>query len=142
MLLSIQELAAIAATNRETVKKRADQLGLEPVDGEKGSKRYDSRSLLQLRPAPSRYGSGDGVTMNPEEARARKDAAQAEKTELEVARLKGELADVGELLEAQNSIFDEVAAVIKKSRLEDAEKEDLLSIIGSVPAKCWKMQPK
>ena len=40
------------------------------------------------------------------------------------------MADVSELLELQNAMFDDLAARIKKSKLSDEEKEDLLDAIS------------
>jgi DNA-binding transcriptional regulator YiaG len=131
MLKSVKELSAIAGTNRETVQKRADQLGLVAVPGEKGAKLYDSRYLLQLIPTPTRAskseadGESEGATL--EEARIRSELAKAEKTELEIEKMKGSLADVSELLSSQNAIFDEISAIVKKSAMTDNEKEDCLS---------------
>jgi hypothetical protein len=139
-LLPIQQIAAIAGTNRETVKKRADQLGLLPTDGEKGAKLYDSRTLVQLVPPPSKYGESDGLRETRDEAAARKDSALADKTELEVARLKGELAPVREFLEVQNAIFDKLATIVKKSPMSDNEKEDMLSVMSEA-GRFWEEEP-
>jgi hypothetical protein len=137
MLKSIKELSAIAGTNRETVEKRAAQLGLIPQDGPRNAKLYDTRAILQLVPIPSRYGETEGGRETRDQAAARKDSALADKTELEVARLRGDLAPVSELMEAQNAIFEQVAAIVKKSALTDADKEDILSAIAG-SARIWE----
>ena len=136
MLKSINELASLVGADRLTVKRRADQLGLEAKDGKQGAMLYDSRALLQLVPPPYRSGT-DATGLTREQAAARKDMALAEKTELEVARLKGRLADVDELLEAQNEFMDIVIGAIKSSSLTDDEKEDMLGMI-SKRAEFWR----
>jgi len=133
MLLPIQQIAAIAGTNRETVGKRAAQLNLQPIDGEKGAKLYDTRALLRLIPPPSR--SEGAVTL--EEARIRSENAKARLSELQIAEKEGLLADVAELLSRQNILFDELSSIVKKSTMTEAEKEDALSILSSAPRACW-----
>lgn len=127
MLQSVNQLASLVGADRATVIRRADQLGLLPRDGEKGAKLYDSRSLLQLVPLPSRGTEGAATK---EEAQIRQITADAKLKELQSAKLEGVLADVSELLAAQNEIFDQLAAIVKKSSLADAEKEDILSAMA------------
>lgn len=131
MLKSVKEISAIVGSNRETVQKRCDQLGLIPVDGPKSAKLYDTRALITLVPLPSRGGGAsdvDGSTL--EEARIRQTLADAEVKELTAKKLRGDLADVSELLASQNDIFDQLAAIVKKSNLADTEKEDILSAMA------------
>ena len=133
MLKSIQEIAAIAGTNRETVGKRIAQFGLLEQEGPKGAKLFDTRALIQLKPPPSR---GEGAS-TLEEARIRSEIAKAENYELDALRKRGELASVDELLAAQNMILDEISALVKKSSMSDVEKEDCLSMLAGIPKKCW-----
>ncbi len=133
MLKSIREIAAMVGTNRETVGKRIAQLGLVEKDGEKGAKLYDTRALLRLIPPTA---ATEGAA-SLEEARIRSENAKAEKTELEIAKMKQELASVDELMASQNAVFDEIATIVKKSGMSDADKEDVLSAISAVPRKCW-----
>lgn len=141
MLKSINEIAKLVRNDRATVARRAEELRLIPVDGkgigENKAKLYDTHELLQLVPLPSRTPkSVKGEATNSEDARTRSLNANAEKTELEVEKMKGNLADVGEVLAAQNEIFDNIAAIIKKSSMPDADKEDCLGEIGKV-ARIW-----
>ena len=136
MLKSINELASLVGADRLTVKRRADQLGLQCQEGGRGAMLYDSRALLQLVPPPSRIASdGDAVTL--EEARIRQTLADAKVKELAAAKAEGLLADVEELLEAQNGIFDLVIGAIKASSLTDDEKEDMLGMIAK-RAEFWR----
>jgi hypothetical protein len=138
MLKSINEIAKLVRNDRATVVRRAEELRLMPIDGDgigdNKAKLYETHDLLQLVPLPSRSGGGEADTLN--EARIRSENAKAEKTELEVEKMKGNLADVSELLAAQNEIFDNIAAIIKKSSMPESDKEDCLSEIGKA-ARLW-----
>jgi hypothetical protein len=136
MLKSINELAGIVGADRATVQRRADQLGLVHQDGQKQAKLYDSRTLLQLVPLPSRSSSIDSDSSTLEEARIRQTVADARCKELTAQKLEGSLADVAELMEAQNTIIDTLAAIVKKSALSDNEKEDILSAFSQA-ARTW-----
>lgn len=124
MLESINKIAHIVGADRATVKRRANQLGLEAVPGEKQATLYETEKLLQLVPPPVRDVSGDGSTL--EEARIRQTNADAELKELAIEKEKGRLADVSELLDIQNELFDQISTQIKNSGLSDSEKDDLL----------------
>jgi hypothetical protein len=138
MLKSINEIAKLVRNDRATVVRRAEELRLMPIDGDgigdNKAKLYETHDLLQLVPLPSRSGGGEADTLN--EARIRSENAKAEKTELEVEKMKGNLADVSELLAAQNEIFDNIAAIIKKSSMPESDKEDCLSEISKA-ARLW-----
>ena len=136
MLKSVNELASIVGADRATVQRRADQLGLVHQDGQKQAKLYDSRTLLQLVPLPSRSSSIDSDSSTLEEARIRQTVADARCKELTAQKLEGSLADVAELMEAQNTIIDTLAAIVKKSALSDNEKEDILSAFSQA-ARAW-----
>jgi len=141
MLKSVKELSAIAGTNRETVQKRADQLGLIAIPGDKGAKLYDSRALVQLIPPPTRGGIHGAEAASLEEARIRQTQADADLKELQAEKLRGSLADISEVMEAQNSIFDQLAAIVKKSAMTEVEKEDALSAM-SAAFRFWEDQTK
>lgn len=132
MLKSIREISAIAGTNRETVEKRANQLGLIPKDGENGAKLYDTRVIVQLVPCPTRGSEG---AETKEEAQIRQILADAKLKELQSQKLEGDLAPVSEILTLQNSIFDSIAAIIKKSSLPEDDKADILENISSAARK-------
>lgn len=138
MLKSIKELSAIAGTNRETVEKRANQLGLIAKDGERGAKLYDSRAILQLRPCPTRGSEG---AETKEEAQIRQILADARVKELQAQRLEGDLAPVTEILKLQNPFFDEIAAIVKNDpEMSENGKADLLDRIAKVPSLWGKLE--
>ena len=140
MLKSINEIAKLVRNDRATVARRAEELRLIPVDGkgigDNKAKLYETHELLHLVPLPSRAAKGNEGADTLEDARIRSENAKAEKTELEVEKMKGNLADVAEVLAAQNEIFDNIAAIIKKSSMPDADKEDCLGEIGKA-ARIW-----
>jgi hypothetical protein len=135
MLKSVNELASLIGADRATVIRRADQLNLVPDDGPKGAKLYETRQLLQLVPIPTRNSSADSSTL--EEARIKQTLADARVKELTAQKLEGTLADVEELLMAQNEIMDDVAALIKRSSMAQNEKEEILEKITEA-ARAWE----
>lgn len=135
--LSINQFATLVRADRATVQRRADQLGLQATPGPKHAKLYNSYDLLQLVPIPTRAGAASEGAVSLEEARIRQTNADAEVKELTAKKLRGELADVSEVMAAQNDLFDQIGAIIKKSALPDADKEDILAAISEVPRKVW-----
>ena len=135
--LSVNQLATLVRADRATVQRRADQLGLEVTPGPKHAKLYNSWELLQLVPIPTKASAGIEGASTLEEARIRQTLADAEVKELTAKKLRGELADVSEVMAAQNDLFDQIAAIIKKSEIKETDKEDILSVISEVPRKVW-----
>tara|TARA_R110002096_G_scaffold329443_2_gene523524 strand:+ start:937 stop:1359 length:423 start_codon:yes stop_codon:yes gene_type:complete len=137
MLQSLQQISNFVGSDRTTIIKRAEQFGLEPVAGKKQAKLYDTRKLVQLIPQPTRATDliEEGAS-TLEEARIRQTLADARLKELSIKKEEGYLADVTELMELQNALFDDIAARIKKSSLSDSEKEDLLDSIVAA-ARNW-----
>ena len=135
MLKSLNEIASIIGADRATVIRRADQLGLETVPGKGQAKLVETRLLLQLVPIPTRNSTGDSSTL--EEARIKQTLADARVKELTAQKLEGTLADVEEVLAAQNEIMDDVAAMIKASGLTQNEKEEILGRIADA-ARAWE----
>lgn len=124
-LKSFNEIATLVGADRMTVTRRVDQLSIPIEDGPRQSKLIDTRKILQLVPPPSKAIQGEGASTF-EEARIRETLAKAKKTELEIEKLEGRFADIAELMEAQNTLFDSIGGIIKKSELSDEKKEDIL----------------
>ena len=108
-----------------TITRRVEQLSIPIEDGPRQSKLIDTRKILQLVPPPSKAVQGEGASTF-EEARIRETLAKAKKTELEIEKLEGRFADITELMESQNTLFDSISGIIKKSELSDDKKEDIL----------------
>ena len=123
-LKSFNEIATLVGADRMTVTRRVDQLSIPIEDGPRQSKLIDTRKILQLVPPPSKAVQGEGASTF-EEARIRETLAKAEKTELEIEKLKGRFADITELMEALNTLLDFYSGLIKKSELSDDKKEDM-----------------
>ena len=127
MLESVNKIASLVGANHGTVQKRADQLGLKAKSGERGANLYDTRALVQLVPSPSSV--TDGILPSLEQARTENTVADTKLKNLQAAKLEGVLADVTEIVEEQQALFEDMAAIIKKSNLGDTEKEDILNSI-------------
>lgn len=136
MLESVNKIASFVGADRRTVQLRADQMGLVAQEGEKGAKLYDSRILSQLVPAPMAASGSDGVLPTLEQARTENTVADTKLKNLQAAKLEGVLADVTEVIQHQQSLFEDIAATIKKSGMGDNEKEDLLNAISEA-AGAW-----
>jgi hypothetical protein len=124
-LKSFNEIATLVGADRMTIARRVDQLSIPIEDGPRQSKLIDTRKILQLVPPPSKSIQGEGASTF-EEARIRETLAKAKKTELEIEKLEGRFADITELMESQNTLFDSISGIIKKSELSDDKKEDIL----------------
>ena len=135
MLKSLNEIASIIGADRATVIRRVDQLGIEVTPGKGQAKMVETRLLLQLVPIPTRNSTGDSSTL--EEARIRQTVADARVKELTAQKLEGTLADVEEVLAAQNEIMSDVAGMIKASGLTQNEKEEILGRIADA-ARAWE----
>lgn len=142
MRMSINEIAKIVRNDRATVARRAEELRLKPEDSPGSApnkaKLYETHDLLQLRPLPNKANDSSGAGATLEEARIRSELAKAEKTELEVEKIKGNSADVCEIMQAQNEIFDFIAGVIKRSALTDTEREEIQSEISVKVGRIWE----
>ena len=138
-LESTNEIASLVGADRATVVRRADQLGMIPVDGPKGAKLYETREILMLVPIPSRSTSTDSGGATLEEARIRQTEADARLKELQAQRLEGTLASIDELLEWQNQLHDLIATRIKESSMTEQEKEDVMSSISAAAREWEKM---
>jgi hypothetical protein len=136
---SLNEIAELIGGCWKTVRKRAENLGLPYEDGPKGAKLYDTRKLLRLVEERQRNESITGGE-SLEEAKIRQTLADAEVKELTAKKLKGQLASVTDLLEAQNAILDKIAAIIKKSSMSDDDKEDALSAMSEA-GRFWEEEP-
>lgn len=139
-LESTNQIASLVGADRATVLRRADQLGLAPVDGAKGAKLYETRELLMLVPIPTRSVDTSGLSgATLEEARIRQTEADARLKELQAQKLEGTLASIEELLEWQNQLHDIIATRIKESSMSESEKEDVMSAISSAAREWEKM---
>jgi hypothetical protein len=104
---------------------------LTVTEGPKSARLVESKEILALRDESNRG--------SLEQARTEDALASARLKRLQAEKLEGNLADVGEILEWQNDIFDRVIATVKKSSMTDAEKEDCLSQIAE-SARCWEAE--
>ena len=134
MLKSVKEIAAWLSLARETVQRRADDLGLIHVTGDKSAKLYETKEIAALKPLPTRSGDGESTL---EEARIRQTLADAKEKELTALKLESVLADVSEVMAAQNDLFDSIAVLIKRSSMTPQEKEEILESISNI-AREWE----
>lgn len=95
---SVSELHRLTKKDRDTIAKRLAHIN--PVIGDRGAKLYPTELALDL------ILNKNGSTSNEELAKNRKLEAEAEKAELQVARLRGSLVSIDEVKSA-------VAEVIK-----------------------------
>jgi hypothetical protein len=86
--LSISEISEVTGRDRVTVRNRL--AGIEPKIGPKNAKLYNRNAALPLV-------LGNGAPQGEDEAKQRKAAAEAEKAEIIVAKLKGELVSVADM---------------------------------------------
>lgn len=122
--LSIAEIAKLAGANRETVRKRKDQLGLKAGKGSTPNKQlFESRDLLMLIPDPGDDNSGRKIEVSLTEARTREALAKAEKTELENETSRGERIPREDVEDVAEEVFAMIRERIDGSSLLPDEKE-------------------
>jgi hypothetical protein len=95
-LASISELARMFNLDRATVTKKLKDVEPEQQQGYKGAKMYRVVTVATLL--------SQGSTYSEDQAKARRALADAEKAELMVARLRGELVPVADMKDAVHQL--------------------------------------
>lgn len=122
--LSIAEIAKLAGANRETVRKRKDQLGLKAGRGSTPNKQlFESRDLLMLIPDPGDDNSGRKIDVSLTEARTREALAKAEKLEIEIEASRGERVPIDDVMDVHEELMAMIRERIDGSNLTPEEKE-------------------
>jgi hypothetical protein len=93
--LSISQLSEITGIDRSTISKKLSDVPFS--EGTKGAKMYDRNVAMPLL-------FGNTAPQGEDEAKKRKAIAEAEKAELVVKRLKGELVSVSAMTEAAGEL--------------------------------------
>lgn len=99
--------------SRDAIRARFDRFGL--------GKTADPREVIQLKPLDDLAKSG-----TLEEARKRQAEADAHLKELQAQKLQAELASVDDIRGELASLFEQFAAEIRKSQLDEGTKQDML----------------
>lgn len=94
--MSISKLSEVTGFDRATISKRLAHI--TPFDGPKGAKEYEVTVAMSILYA-STGGNAD------DEAKLRRALAEAEKAELQVARLRGTLGNVDDLTQAAGEVI-------------------------------------
>ena len=124
-MASINGLASATGYSRDAITKRVNRFGL-PSD-------FDPKKVLALIPL-------DEVQANKislEEARTDLAIEDTRLKRLSADEKEGRLADVFQLIEAENELLEGIAAIIKSSSLAADRKEDVLSAIRD-HGKTWR----
>lgn len=96
--MSISALHRETGLDRQTIAERLDKANLEPELTARGAKLYDKDAALEILL--------DGETVQGEEqAKRRKLNADAEKAEINVRKLRGELVDVSAMKQAAGELI-------------------------------------
>jgi DNA-binding transcriptional regulator YhcF (GntR family) len=95
---SISELARIFNLDRATVSKRLKDIEPASQVGYKGAKEYTISEVTHLLQSSAQSSYGE------EQAKVRRAMADAEKAEINVAKLRGELVSVSEMKDAVHTL--------------------------------------
>ena len=109
--------------SRDAIRKRFDLFGL--------GKKADPREVFMLKPLEEKSNSG-----TLEEARMRQAEADAHLKELQAEKLQAVLAPVEEVRAEITTLLDQLSAVIRKSPLDEEDKQDCLVAMSDI-AKKW-----
>lgn len=118
--MSIRELETITGFSRDAITRRKKRFGLGDD--------FLLREICDLKPLDE----AQAEMMSLEEARTLDTQAATKLKDRQIAELDGRLADVDELLASEAQCFEKIAAIIKRSRLDNSAKEDLFDEIRTV----------
>ena len=124
--MTITELANITGFCRQAIKTRVVRFEL--------GKNWRPKDLLDLKPLDDAH----KITKSLEEARTELAIEDTRLKRLAAEKLEGQLADVAEIEEVTNELFESIAAVIKSSELSDEKKEDIFTAIQDL-GKTWRV---
>jgi len=94
-------------------------------------KRFDLKAPLSckdiftLKPLDEKHAN----KISLEEARTELAIEDTRLKRLQAEKIEGQLADVDQLLEAENALFEGLASIIKSSEIEQAKKDDIYTLI-------------
>ena len=117
------EIHNFTGYSRDAIRTRFIRFGLD--------KRADPREVLVLKPLDETDKSG-----TLEEARMRQAEADAHLKELQAEKLQAVLAPVEEVRAEITTLLDQLSAVIRKSPLDEEDKQDCLVAMSDI-AKKW-----
>ena len=113
-MASIRALAEATTYSRDAIRKRVNLWNL----GED----FDPKRVVTLMPLEE----GGVVGLSLTEARTEECVAKTKLLDIQREKLEGQLADVDELIMEITGIFDGLGAIVKRSKLSDDEKADML----------------
>lgn len=132
---TLTDLAYMTRTDKADAARILDEAAIPKEPGPNNSHLYPTkksvRALIDVKMSKDRS--------SLEEARTQDALASARLKCLQAEKLEGLLADIGQVLEWQNVIFDRIATTIKESVLSEAEKEDILTTISNAAREWEKM---
>lgn len=114
-MASVRELANITGYSRDAINMRVKRWGL-------GSN-PDPKRILQLIPLDQDHEE----RLSLEQQRTEESRENTRLKKLAADKLEAKLADVDELMAAENELFSGILAIIKTSELSEDRKEDIYS---------------
>lgn len=129
MKASVNQLAEMTGKDRRTVKKRLE--GLEPVGKQGRAVLYEVKEALPLIYQVGQGPDVEGITLD--EARRNESVAKTEKLHLEMESIRKQRIPVEVVNETLEEGLGAMKAVIKRSKLKPAEKEEIFRELREVP---------
>ena len=122
---TINAIAEFTGFDRASITRRAKRFEL--------GKEVSCKDLFDLKPLDVAHER----KMTLEAARTELAIEDARLKRLHAEKIEGKLADVDELMAAENGLLEGIAGVIKASPLDDSRKEDIFTAIQD-HAKQWE----
>ena len=116
-MAGIRELARVTGFSRDAIRARVSKfnLGDDP----------DPKRIFKLIPLSDEQER----KVSLEESRTELAVQQARVARLNAEKMEGRLADVDELMTAENELLEGIASIIRSSDLDDGRKDDIFTAI-------------
>ena len=121
---SVREISDFSGFSRDALTTRVKRWGLKGAD-------ICFKAFFDLKPLDA--GHASKISLEDQRTLESEQATRLKK--LQADEKEGILADVEALMEAQNELHEGIAAIVKRSGLPEAEKEDILTAIRDHAAK-------
>ena len=114
---TINKIADFTGFDRAAITRRVKRFGLE--------KDINPKDIFNLKPLDQAH--ENKITL--EAARTDLAIEDTRLKRLQAEKIEGQLADVDQLMEAENRLLEGIAAIVKASPLDDSRKEDIFTAI-------------
>ena len=116
-MATVNAISQFTGFDRAAITRRVTRFGL------KGD--INCKDIFELKPLDEKHVN----KLSLEEARTELAVEDARLKRLQAEKIEGKVADVDLLMQAENELFESIAAIIKSSMLEKDKKDDIFTAI-------------